>query len=81
MARCGYHGLKIELKRIRNYTITQEQKDWIIKLNEQGYAAVFCYGWEHAWRVIENYLRGRLGVIAGERMKSLEVAQKGRRNG
>ena len=43
VSRCGYHGLKIELKRIRNYTITQEQKDWIIKLNEQGYAAVFCY--------------------------------------
>lgn len=51
-----YHGLRIELKRRKGSKITQEQKDWIIKLNEQGYAAAFCYGWEQAWEFIHAYL-------------------------
>lgn len=54
--RGEYHGLKIELKRRKGSKITQEQKDWIIKLNKQGYAAAFCYGWEQAWDFIHAYL-------------------------
>lgn len=54
--RGEYHGLKIELKRRKGSKITPEQKKWIIKLNKQGYAAVFCYGWEEAWKFIHAYL-------------------------
>ena len=32
------------------------QKGWNIYLNEQGYLAVFCYGFEDAKQVIERYL-------------------------
>lgn len=54
--RSGYHGLRIELKRRKGSTITSDQKKWIIKLNKQGYAAAFCYGWEQAWEFIHAYL-------------------------
>ena len=54
--RGGYHGLKIELKRRKGSKITPDQKKWIIKLNKQGYAAAFCYGWEQAWEFIHAYL-------------------------
>lgn len=55
--RAEYHGLKIELKRQKGSKITPEQKEWIIKLNKQGYAAAFCYGWEQAWDLIHAYLK------------------------
>ena len=55
--RGGYHGLKIELKRRKGSKITPDQKKWIIKLNKQGYAAAFCYGWEQAWEFIHAYLK------------------------
>lgn len=51
-----YHGLKIELKRRKGSKITQDQKDWIRKLNAQNYLAAFCYGWEEAWELIHAYL-------------------------
>lgn len=54
--RGEYHGLKIELKRRKGSKITPDQKKWIIKLNKQGYAAAFCYGWEQAWDFIHAYL-------------------------
>lgn len=51
-----FHGLRIELKRRKGSKITPDQKKWIIKLNKQGYAAAFCYGWEQAWDFIHAYL-------------------------
>ena len=54
---CGnLHGLWIELKRIRSGRPTTAQKEWITLLNEQGYAAQLCHGWEHASKVILDYL-------------------------
>lgn len=60
----GYAGLYIELKRIKGSKITEEQKEWIIKLNKHQYAAVFCYGWEEAWKIIKAYLENKRAVIA-----------------
>lgn len=57
VARCGYHGLYIELKVGKNKT-TNNQKDWIERLNEQGYLAVVCYGWEAAVDTLDKYLKG-----------------------
>lgn len=54
--RGEYHGLRIELKRRQGYKISTEQKEWIRKLNKQGYAAAFCFGWEEAWEFIHAYL-------------------------
>lgn len=55
----GYHGLYIELKAGGN-TTTENQDDWLYKLNRQGYLAVVCYGWQRASEVIMAYLEGRV---------------------
>ena len=60
IARSSYHGLWIELKRIRKYQISKQQKWWVDKLNELGYYAAFAYGWEHAKQIIEDYLSGKV---------------------
>lgn len=65
----GFHGCRIELKRRKGYKISSEQKEWIRNLNEQGYAAAFCYGWEDAWRFTQAYLdsdRQRMKAVVGE---------------
>jgi hypothetical protein len=55
--RGGYHGLYIELKRIRGGKTSEEQKGWIEKLTKQGYYACICKGHKEAEVVIINYLR------------------------
>lgn len=56
VARGGYHGLYIELKCGRNKP-SDNQKKWIARLKEQGYAVLVCYGAEKAICAIENYLK------------------------
>lgn len=51
-----YHGLWIELKADKTKRATKEQKEWLIKLTEQGYKAVVCYGADNAVTVIKEYL-------------------------
>ena len=75
---CGKHGLRIELKRVKDYHIEREQKQWIYKLNVNGYAAVFCFGWRHAWEVIEAYITGDRARLEKEISVSLSKATGGR---
>lgn len=56
VARGKYHGLYIELKRIKGGTVSADQKEWIEKLNNAGYYACVCKGWEAAKDVIMEYL-------------------------
>ena len=56
VASMGYHGLFIEMKRQKGGVISEAQKKWNAYLNEQGYLAVFCCGFEDAKQVIERYL-------------------------
>lgn len=56
VARGKYHGLYIELKRIRGGQISEDQRKWIDDLSMQGYKAVICRGWNEAANVIEDYL-------------------------
>ena len=51
------HGLFIELKRVKNSKLTQGQLECLKKLDSLGYKAVVAYGWEHAVKEIEEYLR------------------------
>ena len=53
--RKNYHGLYIEMK-YGNGRTSKEQREWINKLNEQGYKAVVCNGFEKAKETIEKYL-------------------------
>lgn len=55
VARKEYHGLYIEMKVGKNKP-SDNQKRWISDLNEQGYRAEVCYGWEEAAKVISDYL-------------------------
>jgi hypothetical protein len=52
----GFHGLYIELKRVKGSLTYPEQTWWIEKLTERGYRAVFCKGFEEARKEIEDYL-------------------------
>ena len=57
--RSGYHGLYIELKRLRGNNTTKNQNEWIIKLEGQGYRVTVCRGWEEASQIIMEYLGDR----------------------
>jgi len=56
VARCGYHGLFIEMKRASGGKLSQDQKRWLDELYAQGYACVVCTSWETAKKHIEQYL-------------------------
>lgn len=56
VARGGYHGLRIELKRRVGGQVSDAQKIWISWLNSQGYLAVVCRGWEEARERLIDYL-------------------------
>lgn len=56
--RGKYHGLVIELKRLKGGRTSREQVQWITSLNVHGYKAVVCRGWIEARAEIERYLAG-----------------------
>jgi hypothetical protein len=58
VARGGYHGMWIELKRIQNGTVSLTQRAWLEQLPKQGYYAVVCKGWQNAADEITKYLKG-----------------------
>lgn len=64
VARHGYHGLYIELKRpkegpgTRAGKTSDDQDAWIAALTAEGYRAVVCYGWVEASEEIMRYLGG-----------------------
>jgi len=51
-----HHGLYIELKRVSGGILSPAQRDWLVKLRNQGYAAECCLGFEHAKQVVIEYL-------------------------
>lgn len=54
-ARHGYHGLAIELKVKGNYA-SPKQKKIINILQDKGYKAEICTGFDHVQRTIDEYL-------------------------
>lgn len=58
-----YAGLYIELKiesrrKEKNGGCSDDQLNYIAYLQDAGYFVAVCYGWQDAWRVIEEYLNG-----------------------
>ena len=51
-----YHGLFIELKRLKGGTVSAEQARMIGDLNSLGYKAIMCRGADHAINEIKRYL-------------------------
>lgn len=60
VARCGYHGLFIEMKAKTGGRVSGYQAKWIQLLREQGYAAYVCEGADSAIRLLELYMGGGL---------------------
>ncbi len=51
-----YHGLFIEMKRRDGGVVSPYQKEWLESLNNYGYKAVVCHGFEQAIKETEQYL-------------------------
>lgn len=58
-ARCGYHGLYIEMKALDGQ-VSREQGSFLAAVSEQGYLGVVCYGGEQAVKVISGYMEGKV---------------------
>lgn len=50
-----FHGLFIEMKRTKGWQVSDSQKEWIIRLKKNGYAAYVCPGADSAINCIEQY--------------------------
>jgi hypothetical protein len=64
VARGGYHGLRIELKRRKGGRMRLEQLRWRDRLWGQGYYVVTATGWESAAETLVLYLKGKIQVAA-----------------
>lgn len=51
-----YHGLYIELKRLRGGSVRKEQATMIEELQRLGYKAMVCYGSTDAIQAIKEYM-------------------------
>lgn len=60
VARGGYFGLWIELKRRGGPKPTQEQVDWLMRLSKAGHYCVCCKGSDAAISVIKQYITGQI---------------------
>ena len=58
VARGGWHGLYVELKRPDGGRASAEQLWWLDALASCGYKTAICAGWEAAAQVITEYLKG-----------------------
>ena len=56
VARGGFHGLYIELKRVDHGKASALQKGWMEAQRSEGYKAVLCHGWVEASEEIVRYL-------------------------
>lgn len=60
VARSGFHGLMIELKRDKMARPTEAQRAWVEYLNRAGYRAAVCHGADAAIEEIKNYCGGKV---------------------
>ena len=56
VAKKGYPGLWIEMKRAKGGCLSPHQKEWINKLCAQGYRVTCCHGFEAAVAELVTYL-------------------------
>ena len=54
VAKKGYHGLYIELKK-KGGRVSPEQREVIARLNANGYLAEVCFGAEAAIELLKDY--------------------------
>ena len=56
IARGGYHGLFIEMKKPGNYQ-SVEQKEWQRNVEKHGYKYVVCKSLEEFKEIVSSYLK------------------------
>jgi len=56
VARQGYHGLFIEMKRRRGGRLSPEQREWRARLEAEGYRWVMCEGMDAGIAALREYL-------------------------
>ena len=66
----GYHGLRIELKKLKGGVTRDNQKERIAVLVEEGYYAEVCKGFQDATQTIKKYMAGEL-LISAKKEKGL----------
>lgn len=54
----GFHGLYIELKRQVGGRVSEEQKQWLEALSNEGYVTAVCKGFAEAVATIRRYING-----------------------
>lgn len=69
VARGGYFGLFIEMKRADRGEMSDKQLEFQKHLVHNGYASVLAHGWRQAVVAIETYYGWPLTQIVGERMR------------
>ena len=60
VARGGYHGLYIELKRKKGGKVSESQLWWLERLELQGYYTTIARGFNETVAVILRYLKGEI---------------------
>jgi hypothetical protein len=61
VARLGYHGLYIELKKSDHTNRpTKLQREWLEALEQQGYFTAVCYGYDEAVQTLTDYLESEV---------------------
>jgi len=58
VSRGGFHGLYVELKRVKGGRVDPEQAECHLFLGNAGYRVAVCKGWEAAKATILDYLKG-----------------------
>ena len=56
VARGGYHGLFIEMKREKSGKLSDVQDGWMARLEYHNYCFKVCHGFNAAIEAVENYL-------------------------
>jgi hypothetical protein len=51
----AYHGLYIELKRLKGGKVSDSQSDWLLFLREKGYYAEVARGFDEAREMVLHY--------------------------
>lgn len=59
-AKCGYHGLFIEMKRRKGWSISKQQEYWLAHLAAENYLTKVCLGADSAIQLIDDYINERL---------------------
>jgi len=57
----GYHGLYLELKALKG-KLSESQKNWLMKIDKQGYKTEIAYSFDEATDKIKKYIESEVEI-------------------